>query len=58
MPLDSFHGNALTMEIFEIAYTPTAIYFLGKHGKLFKESTDSTPTQKSAIQLNLFDWPS
>ena len=52
------HGNSLTMEIFETAYTPAAIYFLGKHGKLFKESTCSTPTQKAAIQLNLFDWPS
>ena len=52
------HGNTLTMEIFETAYTPAAIYFLGKHGKLFKESDNTAPVKRADIQLNLFDWPS
>ncbi|MCB1563917.1 MAG: N-6 DNA methylase [Alphaproteobacteria bacterium] len=29
------HGNSLSLETFTGAYTPAAIYFLGKHGRLF-----------------------
>lgn len=57
------HGNSLTLETFESAYTPAAIPFLGKHGRMFKEVLKAeTPVRADfevmpmigANQLDLF----
>ncbi len=56
------HGNSLTLETYETAHTPAAIYFYGKHGRLFdkreegpkKEPVIITPIENTQ-QLSLFD---
>jgi len=61
IPAAVFHGNSLSLEVYESAYTPTAIYFFDKHGQLFDEERKD-PEKKSIIitpiidaeQLNLF----
>ena len=55
------HGNSLTLETYETAHTPAALYFLGKHGRLFdrpKEAPEKEPVIITPIantqQLSLF----
>lgn len=57
------HGNSLSLETFESAYTPAAIPFFGKHGRMFKEVLKAeTPVRAdfevmpilNADQLDLF----
>lgn len=51
------HGNSLSLENFEIAHTPAALYFIGKHETLFKKS-EKTDAQTTPIligqQFDLF----
>jgi len=49
------HGNSLTLETFEIAYTPCARIFVGKHGRLFNKSQD--PESKDSPRANIIIEP-
>ncbi len=46
IPAAVINGNSLSLEIFDSAYTPAMIPFLGRHGSLFKENKE--PEQSSA----------
>lgn len=51
------HGNSLTLEVFESAYTPAAFHFVGIHGRLSKEGKNSdieTMPILDGTQLDLF----
>ena len=65
VPAAVFHGNSLSLDVYESAYTPAAMIFAGKHGQLFKEvPKEETPVAQStdfnilpvvnAQQLSLF----
>ena len=38
IPASVIHGNSLSLEVFESAYTPSAMIFAQKHGYLFKDA--------------------
>lgn len=56
------HGNSLSLETFNSQYTPAAVYFFGKHGRLF-DPPEKNPENKlitlnsvlNAEQLSLFE---
>ncbi len=66
IPAAVIHGNSISLEVFESAYTPAARVFANKHGSLFKETVREelsieTPNIEfnvepiiNAQQLNLF----
>ncbi len=63
IPAMVIHGNSLSLETFEMAYTPSALVFVGKHGRLFNKSEEPSANQQINIiikpiinlgQLDLF----
>jgi len=50
IPAAVFHGNSLSLEVYESAYTPAAIIFAGKHGQLFKEAPKE---EEKPVLLNI-----
>ena len=58
IPAEVVHGNSLSLETFETAYTPVALHFARKHGCLFKtheSNTAQTSQNPVSAQLSLFD---
>ncbi len=45
------HGNSLSLEVFETAYTPASIYFFGKHGCMFKRSKNEDKALKPDVEI-------
>lgn len=45
------HGNSLSLEVFESACTPAAIYFFGKHGCMFKRSKNEDRALKPDVEI-------
>lgn len=45
------HGNSLSLEVFESAYTPAALHFFGKHGRMFKENNGENSLLKPDLKI-------
>lgn len=50
IPAAVIHGNSLSLEVFDSAYTSAAVYFAGKHGRLFKENKNRA--EKTAARVD------